>query len=213
MKYLMFAFGVFLLAGVISAQDQCGHGLPCGPLPWPLPDYPLLQSPTPGSPFVDTNPNVVPTDTPTPTPTYTPTNTATATNTPTNTPTALPTATAFFENDTIQDNIATLDDFAQSPEQEVEDVAGNPLSLAQLQDINTDASMVFGYIRGIPSIDLFGPLTPVVSVLLFSFALSLFAGTIKFFLPIAGVVLGLVMRIVRFILDVLRTIGSYIPFT
>lgn len=110
------------------------------------------------------------------------------------------------------DSIATLADFIASPEQGVLDVQGTPVTLSRLETINSDAAMFFGYVRGIPSIDLLGPLTPIVLVVFFSFALSWFTGAIKFALPLVGAVIGLIRRLIEFIITIYHVIRSLIPF-
>jgi len=50
-----------------NQNSDCGSGLPCGQLPWNLPSFPVLESPTPLD-ILDSSIN--PGDTPTPTPDY-----------------------------------------------------------------------------------------------------------------------------------------------
>lgn len=61
---------MLLFAGaVVRAQDVddiCDFGLPCGPLPWPLPDFAPLGSPTPFEALTSTpEPTMTPTEVPT----------------------------------------------------------------------------------------------------------------------------------------------------
>jgi len=113
----------------------------------------------------------------------------------------------------VSDSVATLDAFMGSPQQQVMDAEGTEVNLSSIASMNTSAATFFGYVRGLPTTDILGPLTPLVAVVLFSFAVSWFLAAIRFALPLIGAVIGLILRVVRFILDVLRTLGSYIPFT
>src|SRR4030042_4743469 len=104
----MSRFGVALVilaalpSGLINGQEDCGNGLPCGPIPWSLPAWPQMESPTPIGPQYD---YLTVTYTATPTSTYTPTATPTSTYTPTPTATCTPqdTATTFLTDAAIED--------------------------------------------------------------------------------------------------------------
>lgn len=229
-KFILF-LGVFLICSVTFAQENCGNGLPCGPLPWDLPVFPVLQSPTPASGEVDQDPNNTPTNTLTATSTYTPTATRTATptrtptltrtpsptrtptNTPTNTNTPGPTATLFFGADEIDDVFATLDMVISGDEPLVMDGEATPgaLTRERIEDSVDDAETVFGYIRALNTMS-FGPFTPLVGLVLLSFALSFFLAAIKFFIPLIGAIVGIFKTIVSFILDFLGFLRSLIPF-
>lgn len=49
-----------------SSGTNCGNGLPCGPVPWRLPELPALESPTPLDLSSDQSANPGATNTPTP---------------------------------------------------------------------------------------------------------------------------------------------------
>lgn len=249
MKRFVLLVGLFLLSSVTLAQGDCGNGLPCGPLPWDLPVFPNLQSPTPITGEVDADPNqtpsatftatATPTATSTPTATFTrtptPTRTPTLTRTPSNTPTPTftrtptstptptlsrtptntpgPTATLFFGADNIDDSIATLGGVVSGDEQSVMDGQATPGALTRdsLADSVTEAATVFGYVRALNTMS-FGPFTPLIFIILFSFALSFLLAAIKFFIPLIGAIVSIIKTVISFIIQVLSFLRSLIPF-
>ncbi len=74
----------------------------------------------------------------------------------------------------VSDSVATLDAFMGSPQQQVMDAEGTEVNLSSIASMNTSAATFFGYVRGLPTTDILGPLTPLVAVVLFSFAVSRF---------------------------------------
>lgn len=76
MRKLLLLFVLVMMSSPALAQSDCGNGLPCGPVPWRLPQFPDLSSPTPMPtleiPESDINPPGQPTATPAPINTATP---------------------------------------------------------------------------------------------------------------------------------------------
>lgn len=220
-RILVITLLVFLISAVASAQN-CGAGLPCGPLPWDLPSYPELESPTPGSVIVDTNPNPVPTNTPTntftptSTPTMTPSNTPTPTNTltltptlsPTNTwtptststPTLTPTATdtPFFGSDEIGDPLSTAEGFVGT-DTPITNAEGTAIAFDDVMAQVGQASVLLGYIRGIDT-NVFGPFTPLVVPAMVLFTVSVLMGAGKVITTVIAIVVGFVRRLIELIL-------------
>lgn len=76
MRKVLILFVLVMMSSPALAQSDCGNGLPCGPIPWRLPQFPDLSSPTPMPtleiPESDINPPGQPTATPAPINTATP---------------------------------------------------------------------------------------------------------------------------------------------
>ena len=193
---------VMLLAipsGLVAAQSDCGNGLPCGPIPWRLPHWPAMQSPTPIGTQADFltvtyTPTPTPTNTPTPTPTNTPTPTPTATFTPQDT------ATPFLTDVPIQDNVATAQAAAEVTEEVVYNPEGTPIAKEDATALIDP--MIFSYIKGLSS-DIFGPFEPVVMVLIIGFGLNMLLLVIKLVLFVGSVALGYVRKAVEFIMEII----------
>jgi len=191
---LLLALGVPL-----SAQSDCGNGLPCGPIPWPLPIFPTLQSPTPiGTAVWFLTATATPTNTPTETPTSTPTNTPT--ETPTATPTATDTPTPFTA---IPPNVlaATAQFAAEMTAEAILDTEGTPVDFDADAELLIDGE-ILGYIKGV-SLYSFGPFTPLVTILLVGFLLSLVMFAFRIVVPIGAMLFGVIRRGVEFVLELL----------
>lgn len=189
-----------LLVTALPALAQnvpCGYGnhLPCGVLPWPLPSWPVLLSPTPrpdqwGAPVIAT---------PTPTATFTPSPTATATNTPTITPTAP------FDPTSVGNAAATLSAVMIGTELPVLNAEGTPInSDTELQNISSSAGDFFGYIRGLTA-GTFGAFTPLITFSLTALGITL---TVK----LAAIGLPVILAIYGFIRKLINLILEFIPF-
>lgn len=176
---------LLLVGGVVFAQD-CGDGLPCGPIPWTLPNYPVLISPT----AILGDGSVL-----TPTPTGTPT----PTRTPTHTPTDHLTATPFWDPQIIDDHIATAEGLLEGTEIPVVDAQGTPVG-----DIGGNPVIFFEYARGLVSGETFGPFTPLLALMGVGLGFSFLLAVFQFTLPIAAVILGLLLKIISFIIKAIR---------
>ncbi len=175
---------VVLIARVAYAQSDCGNGLPCGSIPWPQPNPPQLQSPTPMPTIgVTLNP-----------PTQTPGG-PTATPAPTN---------AGFEIDTsgISDQFATLQALAEATDPVVM-VSGTPLAPTDQYDTLTDNSATFfSYVRAVNEIDL-GGLNPIIGFVTVSFLTVLGVKIITLLLPVLATLFGFARKVVGIVLDFL----------
>lgn len=187
---LLIMLGILLIAIPLSAQGDCGNGLPCGPIPWELPAYPILQSPTPINADVDGSHLLV-------TPTITPSPTPTLTLTPTFTPS--PTITPYFEQTAINGQLATLENLRGTPEG-VNNAQGTPIALLNVQANMNEASIFIAYAKGLNT-NIFGPFSPVVTVALFALSVGFFMTAAKVLIPILVFMVGLVRKIVSFILE------------
>lgn len=191
---------------------DCGNGLPCGPIPWNLPSYPVLESPTPMPTFVaSATPTVTftpsPTLTPTnftPSPTFTPTSTASATFTPTITATftATFTLTPLFDTGPLDDALATAGAALDATPITVE-IDGTPVTvLDQIATAAPGVADLFGRVKGIFGSD-WGPFTPPVQALVVSIGVTFVVILLANASTIAGFVVGIVRKIYTAITDLL----------
>lgn len=165
-------------------SPDCGNGLPCGPIPWPLPNLIGLPSPT-------RFPTVVVTATPTPTPL------PGVTAGPTSLPPGTLIASATFQLEGVDDQLATLEGIMN----------GTPIGIDgfdfDAENLGSDAGEFFGTLKGISELHL-GPFTPLLVFFFFAF---LFVMGIQ----ASGIILPLVMAIFGFIRRIISTILDFIP--
>lgn len=176
---------VFMLLFQTVRASECGNGLPCGSIPWPLPAPPQLASPTPMPTVgVTTNP-----------PTQTP---GGATATP------APTQAGGINIDTsgINNQFATLQVMANATSPAII-VSGTPISPSeQLTSLTQNTSTFFGYLRGVSEINL-GGLTPLIAFVTLSFVTVLSVKIITLLLPVLAVLFGFLRKIISVVLDFL----------
>jgi hypothetical protein len=178
-KLLIACITFIVVAAPVTAQD-CGNGLPCGAIPWPLPGAPGLSSPTPMPTInvddIDQNPNP---------------------GQPTNTPTPQPTPTSIGEDlgvVSLEDQIATLQAL----------VDATPIVVAEqgvdTPDLGSGASTVFGLVLAIQGVH-FGVLTPLVTFGFFMLFFVISFKTAFIILPVVAVIFGFVRKVVNTILE------------
>jgi hypothetical protein len=170
---------VLMLAIPSVAQTNCGNGLPCGPVPWTLPSFPNLQSPTPAN--YTNSQNVV---------------FVTATPGPTSTQYITP--TQFFDTSAIQDNVSTIEALFNATNVPITNGLGTPIAIDAT--IATNGTTFFSYARGF-SANSFGVFAPLVDFILFAFLLSLAFALTRIALPLLAVLLGIIRKVVQLILD------------
>lgn len=155
-------------------DPNCGNGLPCGPIPWPLPVLPYLPSPT-----------------------IFPTIYITATVAPTSiggttAPTAVMSPTFGFDG--VGDQLATLENLAGATPIAIDgfdfDAAG----------LGTDAGQFFGTLKGVSELHL-GPFTPLIVFFFFAFLFVMGVQSSGIILPLIMSIFGFIRRIVSTILD------------
>lgn len=209
---------IAILIAIAPTQSQddtsdCGNGLPCGPIPWGLPIFPTLQSPTPlgtatnwiGTPFTST-PTYTPTPTYTLTPTYTPSITPTYTSTPspspTYTPTTQPTPTPYLTDVGLELVVGTMSAVNVTPNAVI-NIQGTTVAQGDIVQLAQDnSSLIFGYIRGIQT-GLFGPFESLVVVITIMFFLVVFLFLGEQILTIVAIMYGLVRKVIQLIADIL----------
>ena len=182
-RALLFTFISLILFRLVLAGD-CGNGLPCGSIPWPQPNPPQLQSPTPMPTIgVTINP-----------PTQTP-------GGPTATP--APTQVSFdIDVSGINDQFATLNALAVATDQMVE-VSGTPVTTSnQLSTLTANSGTFFSYVRAVSEIDL-GGLTPLIGFVTLSFLTVLTVKIVTLSLPVLSAIFGLARKLVGIVLDFL----------
>jgi hypothetical protein len=155
-------------------DPTCGNGLPCGPIPWPLPVLPYLPSPT-----------------------VFPTIFITATVAPTSiggttAPTAVLSPT--FEIEGIEDALATLGAITNNTPVAIDGFDFDS------EGLGTDAGEFFGTIRGVSELHL-GPFTPLIVFLFFAFLFVLGVQASGIVIPLLMAIFGFIRRIVGTILD------------
>lgn len=182
-------FLLVLLYGAITvqAQSDCGNGLPCGPIPWPLPRLPDLQSPTPMPTVVITQAAAAPPD-------------GTPTATPTATPTFIP---GTLDTTGIDDNLATLQKLIETTPETIYNIEGTPVDTeAVFTELGENAGDFFGYAKGMTNVT-FGAWTPLVSFTLLAMVTVISVKLLGFLLPFLMVIFGIIRKIVQLILDFL----------
>jgi hypothetical protein len=192
-SYVAVVAVVFVLSAPVpvSAQDDdCGNGLPCGALPWALPGLPDLQSPTPI--IVTVNPAY------TPPPTPIPTNTPPPTVTPT--PTPFMSATPFYESDSIDDSIATIEGILDGTQPAIIDPDGNTFD-GDVTGLYGGIETYFSYVKGVSQLNVFGQFTPLVGLFFFVIHIQLVLSALRLTVPVVGVLVGIVRKIIQIILD------------
>lgn len=179
-KAALIIFLVLLGAIPVSAQSRnCDSGLPCGPLPWALPELPNLASPTPMPTIVltDESGSIDPGATETPTP-----------------------PGLDLDLGGIDSSFATLNAIMAStpmvllnPEGTEEPIIGG---------LDENAEMFFSYAKGMTT-DWAGPIAPLVSLTLTGFVTVISVKIITFVLPLVSAVFGIIRKIISLILDFL----------
>lgn len=180
---LLTALLILILAVPAVAQSNCGNGLPCGSLPWDLPQFAPLRSPTPLSSGLA---NPAPTAT------------------PNENPSVPSTATPIFDPAQLQGQFSTIQAIIEAtPEVTLEAFMpdGTPISEETIIDnMNTNAVSVFSYIKGFSS-QTFGVFAPILDFLMFVILFLMGNVVTQMLLVLAVDIIGLLKRIITFILD------------
>lgn len=186
MKYraltLVAASMLILVAGtrLIYAQQDCGNGLPCGSIPWPQPNPPQLQSPTP-MPTVGVT-QIPPTQTP---------------GGPTATP--APSSTAAFDSSGLNDQVSTLGAVIQTTPLAINDINGTPVNTTGTFDtLGVNAGTFFGYARGISQAS-FGQMSPLFDFGFLALIVVISIKLITFLLPIGSAIFGVIRGVIALI--------------
>jgi hypothetical protein len=183
---------VAVVAVPVAAQDDCGFGLPCGAIPWEMPDFPELISPTP---WIATQVDyyfATPTPSDTPTPSSTPTETLT--------PTPVFTSTPFWNVAPVDDSLATLEAVLNVTQTPVYNASGTPVSVSDFSELESNSAVFWGYAKGLTSTS-FGAITPLISFGVLTFLTVLAVKISAFALPLVMALIGVVRKIIQLILD------------
>lgn len=190
--YLCFVLMVLAIAAPVYAvtpAPDCGFGLPCGPMPWNLPNMPVLVSPTP-PPNSAANPAFL---------------TATPTPTPTTTVTATPSPTQPFDPAAINGHVQTLQAVMNGTSVPLVNLQGTPLNLStEVGNLQTNTGTFWSYVKGVG--DTFG--TQIGLMISFTFVAFGVVATTKF----ATLILPVLMAIWGIIRKVIIVILEFIPF-
>ena len=188
---------VLVLAAPAAAQGTKGSSKddplnPRGSIPWAIPAWPYLLSPTPYPIRPSPTPQLF---TVTPTPTYTPTATPTVTPTPApNDAERAQLATLAAENSEIN---ATLQAMTG------QDIVGQNMGGA-LDQIGGYAAYFFGYVKGLQLNNIHG-MGMVISFLILALAAILLTRILTAVLP-------MMTTFARWTLDVLKLVAEFLPF-
>ena len=182
-RVLILAAASMLMFSFVRA-GECGDGLPCGSIPWPQPNPPQLQSPTP-MPTIGVT-TIPPTQTP---------GGATAT------PSPAPTSNNFgLDIDGIGQQFATLRALAEATDPVIE-VSGTPVSQDdQMTTLTDNSATFFGYVRAVNEIDL-GGLTPIIGFVTLSFLTVLGTKAVTLIVPVVMALFGLIKKIISFVIS------------
>jgi hypothetical protein len=165
---------ILVTAGIANAQS-C-NGLPCGNLPWTIPQYPTLNSPTP-------IPSVAATATPTPV--------LTATSTPIP---ASPTANLSGIGDGSDNVLSLLTATAIGV-----DINGTPYT-TDFTGLAQDSELFISYAKAVSAAD-FGVLTPMIQFTVFAMVFTLVVKLSELAIPLAALAFGALRKIAQTILD------------
>lgn len=178
----MFIAILFSVITIIACEDY-----PCRPIPWNLPQFPALQSPTP----LSVGSGVTATYTPTGTLTATPTGTLPATPTPTPTP-APATPTLPFNPDEVNDSVATLQALLGS----------TPIFEAfPTADFPPEVEQFFSYSKGLST--NFGPFEPLFTLFLLGASLTIGLTIATALFPFVISLIGLIRRLIQWLVDLI----------
>jgi hypothetical protein len=183
MKRLRWLLVLLLLPLLVRAQT-C-NSLPCGNIPWAIPNLPVLQSPTPMPTLILGSGTAAPT----------------ASAAPSETP--APTGTVFSDFSAVGDSLSTLNAVVSGTDIPVE-VSGTPVNTTnQLATLAVDTGSFFSYMRGFSEISLGGWGTFIIFGLT-SFALVLAIKSLGFLLPMLTAIFGIVFRIAGFVISLFK---------
>lgn len=185
---------ICLLCGAITVSAQeCGQGLPCGPVPWKLPALPTLPSPSPM-------------------PTYQTTVEATHVSGAVPTPAAMPTNPPLLDVDTsdIGDQMSTLAALIEATPELVLNAEGTAEAIGTAE--LTGAETLFAYAKGVGSINLGNNIGPLVAFSLTAMVLIITTKMTTFLLPVLTALFGIIRKIVQLILDFLPFSILVLPF-
>jgi hypothetical protein len=177
MRWLILLMLLFSSLPVFAQDDTCGNGLPCGSLPWPLPTFPAMPSPTPIDVEAISNEIILPP------------------------PTSTPMAT-LVDLAPVEEGIGTLQAALDATPLTIE-IEGTPMSP---EDIVTNyvggTGELFGYIKGLNTNSL-GVLAPFVNFSIVVMLVILVTQLNTFIIPIAMAVFGFIRKLLSLILDFL----------
>lgn len=184
MKRVVIVLLLLIAASAARAQDdECGNGLPCGPLPWPVPVLPDLASPSPMPTISITATDIPPTSNPSP-------------------PTSTPTPTPAGDIPSLEIAVTAAVDLAERTPDTIIGLDGMGFDIMEIA--SADTGLFFSYVRGFSTLT-FGVFTPLVLLLITFLVVTLVIYAITFFWPIIATVIGLIRRAVQLVLE-------FIPF-
>lgn len=180
MKLLIVVILITVITVPVAAQGGCGEGQPCEGVPWRLPIFPVLLTPTP-MPTLQATAYYV---SPTPTGTYA-----------TQTPLPTPTSTTLFGISPISDQVATLSSMINATPITA---ALDGMATEEPAAIEASAGLFFGYVRGLGQFDI-GFAQPLFDFMLLRLVIFISVFVIIMTLPVLGTLWGFVRRLISFL--------------
>lgn len=159
MKRLITVIILAIVGSLPTMAQDCG-GLPCGNIPWQIPQLPELNSPTPF-----------------------PTVYATATESSEG---SVPTATPTLDASGITNQQNNLQSFLSATPQSIVGIDGTPQAIDS-SALATDGSLVISYIKAVTLAD-FGVLSPLLAFLVFILTFTMAVKLIEIFIPFSAVI-------------------------
>lgn len=162
----------------VAAQNNCGYGLPCGPVPFTLPQFPDLRSPTPVTDAV-------------------------ISNNPGATPTSIPNPTIEVDTSGIEDSIATLQAVMDATSVPIANLEGTPVSPQEnVTELIGVSETFFGYVKGLAG-GVFGPITPLIMFSITALLIVISVTSIRYLFPVVMATLGILRKLISLLFDFL----------
>lgn len=182
MRKFLILLIAFVVVSPVIAQSNCGTYLPCGPVPWGLPSWPVLQSPTPATDSIANAP-------------------------PGATPTPVPPDDIDLDTDDISDAMATMDAILNATPVPlgIDNLQGTPTNADDaIIEMVVFSETFFGYAKGLTT-STFGPISPLIAFSIFALLVVLSVTIIGFMFPVIMATLGIIRKIIDLIL-------AFLPF-
>lgn len=171
-------------------DDFCGNGLPCGPVPWPVPQLPIILSPTP-IPTAVIQATAVPSD---------------PTSTPQPTSTPIPTIPdEQIDTDDLEDVIGDIEDIVnQTAVPDFGNVDGTEIGWESADSLSTSA--FWGLVRGLLGINI-GVFQPVFVAGIIAVFTITFVKSTTLILPVVAFAIGMIRKAVEFVVKFIPGLG------
>lgn len=176
---------VLTMLATPALAQTCGNLLPCVPIPWTLPDFPALNSPTP----MPMSSSIVITVSPDPSETADPN------------PGSNPTPTPIWDAADLSDQVATIQALNAATPYPILGEDGQPLDRDTVAlDLATNAVTTFGYFKALSQVQ-FGVLSPLVTFIFLGFSFMFLVKLARWAAPVVRALVNLVIRAIEILLE------------